>query len=143
MQRSTYEIRYMASVAHSVLSFAISASLCWSSIGRAEGRVHEWAGNQWLRAHEAGHIPEPPDIEAKISHPFRNLSVAMCAAMKAENTTDVREWLLYYRCSAPCTRVLFWSTPVTAPECNAHHAGCDDTRCTRICGGNAMADPNS
>ena len=64
---------------------------------------HKWAGNQWLRAHEEGHVPEPRDLELKKIMTSRHISVAMCAAMKAENMTDVREWLLYHRCSIVAT----------------------------------------
>lgn len=71
--------------------------LCWAFAAHGQGRVREWAGNQWLRSHEAGHISEPQDMDAKLQNSSRSLSVAICAAMKSENMTDVREWLLYYR----------------------------------------------
>eukprot|EP00892_Ulva_mutabilis_P007298 jgi/Ulvmu1/4940/UM205_0002.1 len=76
---------------HEVQSLAANSYRALSAV------QHRWAGNQWLRAHEAGHIPEPPDLEERVMNPPQNPSVAMCAAMKSENMTDVREWLLYYR----------------------------------------------
>lgn len=85
-----------------LLSLALLCSSCveagqTSATGTNGAARRKWAGNQWLRAHEKGHIPELPDLEERIKDPSRKLSVAMCAAMKAENMTDVREWLLYHR----------------------------------------------
>ena len=49
----------------------------------------------------AREVPTPPWM------PGWDNSIAICATMKSENVTDVREWLQYYRCSArPCPQFL-------------------------------------
>lgn len=40
---------------------------------------------------------EPPSDRAPW-HPRWSNSIAICAVMRGENATDVREWLGYYRC---------------------------------------------
>ena len=54
-------------------------------------------------------------------------SLALCAVMKDENITDVREWLQYYRCvqRSAAALVRFGSLHVGLlsacfPECSAH-----------------------
>lgn len=52
----------------------------------------------WKAAHVVGDLPLMPSSEhGPNSTSWRN-SVAICATMKHENSTDLREWLLYYQC---------------------------------------------
>lgn len=48
----------------------------------------------WEFAHQLGHLPELPQ---PVHSPSGPNSVALCTTMKSENSTDVREWLQYYR----------------------------------------------
>lgn len=82
-----------------VTCFWIWACLCLSGcIAGAPARKGprgKWNLNKiWNHAHELGHLPE---LEEPVSKEGQDNSVAICATMKDENTTDVREWLLYYR----------------------------------------------
>ena len=43
-------------------------------------------------------LPKLPETHSPVSEHWTN-SVAICAIMKDENITDVREWLTYYRCA--------------------------------------------
>jgi hypothetical protein len=43
-------------------------------------------------------MPKLPNHMGPWSNRWNN-SVAVCAAMRQENATDVREWLLYYKCA--------------------------------------------
>ena len=45
-------------------------------------------------------MPPLPDSHAPTSSHWSN-SVAICAVMKDENTTDIIEWLTYHQCAAP------------------------------------------
>eukprot|EP00892_Ulva_mutabilis_P000948 jgi/Ulvmu1/10854/UM007_0028.1 len=51
----------------------------------------------WRRAHVSGDLPLLDDSEHGPNSTLWSNSVAICATMKEENSTDVREWLLYYR----------------------------------------------
>jgi hypothetical protein len=42
-------------------------------------------------------------------HPLWTNSVAVCATMKEENITDVKEWLAYYKYVFSCSRVLIFN----------------------------------
>eukprot|EP00892_Ulva_mutabilis_P000850 jgi/Ulvmu1/10766/UM068_0056.1 len=48
----------------------------------------------WEETHQAGNLPE---LEEPVRAPSGDNSVALCTVMKQENSTDVREWLSYYR----------------------------------------------
>lgn len=48
----------------------------------------------WEEAHKTGNLPE---LDEPVRAPSGDNSVAMCTVMKQENSTDVREWLSYYR----------------------------------------------
>eukprot|EP00892_Ulva_mutabilis_P011428 jgi/Ulvmu1/8658/UM046_0063.1 len=48
----------------------------------------------WEQAHQLGHLTELSEPVQSASGPN---SVALCTTMKSENSTDVREWLQYYR----------------------------------------------
>lgn len=50
----------------------------------------------WLENHRHGDIPIPPPENSPYSDTWEN-SVSICACMLKENTTDVREWLMYHR----------------------------------------------
>eukprot|EP00892_Ulva_mutabilis_P000947 jgi/Ulvmu1/10853/UM007_0027.1 len=50
----------------------------------------------WDDTHAAGDLPELASSHGPNSAQWSN-SVAICATMKDENSTDVREWLLYYQ----------------------------------------------
>jgi hypothetical protein len=50
----------------------------------------------WREAHQDGDLPLLPTDRSPDSDTWNN-SVAICACMLQENTTDVREWLLYHR----------------------------------------------
>lgn len=63
---------------------------------KGKGGQRKWGLNQiWTHAHDVGHMPELSELVHK---PGLDNTVAICATMKDENATDVREWLLYYRC---------------------------------------------
>lgn len=51
----------------------------------------------WVQAHEHGDLPRLPTDRSPDSDTWDN-SVSICACMLQENTTDVREWLLYHKC---------------------------------------------
>lgn len=55
----------------------------------------------WEETHQTGNLPELDEPVRAASGPN---SVALCTVMKEENSTDVREWLSYYRCVLSCTR---------------------------------------
>ena len=81
-------------------AFWISALLCLSECvagaPAGKGPRGKWGLNKiWNHAYELGHLPE---LSEPVRKPGQESSVAICATMKDENTTDVREWLLYYRC---------------------------------------------
>lgn len=48
----------------------------------------------WAYAHQMGHLRE---LSEPVQSPAGPNSVALCTTMKSENSTDVREWLQYYR----------------------------------------------
>lgn len=52
----------------------------------------------WVQAHKHGDLPRLPMDRSPDSDTWDN-SVSICACMLQENTTDVREWLLYHRCA--------------------------------------------
>lgn len=51
----------------------------------------------YQRAHQRGDLPELPEYRSPQGKEWTN-SVAICAITKDENTTDVREWVLYHKC---------------------------------------------
>lgn len=55
---------------------------------------------KWRTTHGHGNLEELPSETHGPDGPHWNNSVAICALMKAENSTDVREWLLYYKYAA-------------------------------------------
>ena len=57
--------------------------------------------SQWLRAHKHGDLALLPPDRSPDSDTWNN-SVSICACMLQENTTDVREWLLYHRWGSAC-----------------------------------------
>eukprot|EP00892_Ulva_mutabilis_P000848 jgi/Ulvmu1/10764/UM068_0054.1 len=66
-----------------------------SAAAPGKGARGKWGLNQiWNHAHESGHLPE---LSEPVRKPGQDNSVGICATMKDENSTDVREWLLYYR----------------------------------------------
>lgn len=71
-------------------------NLSASAAAAAKGARGKWPLNKiWNHVHEVGHMQE---LLEPVHKPGQNNSVAICATMKDENATDVREWLLYYRC---------------------------------------------
>lgn len=50
----------------------------------------------WVQAHKYGDLPMLPVDRSPDSDTWDN-SVSICACMLEENTTDVREWLLYHK----------------------------------------------
>lgn len=54
---------------------------------------------KWKTTHGEGNLPELPSATHGPDSPQWNNSVAICALMKSENSTDVREWLMYYKCA--------------------------------------------
>lgn len=48
----------------------------------------------WEESHQAGNLPE---LDEPVRAASGDNSVALCTVMKDENSTDVREWLSYYR----------------------------------------------
>ena len=62
--------------------------------------------SQWLRAHKHGDLPMLSPDRSPDSDTWNN-SVSICACMLQENTTDVREWLLYHRWDPACWLLLF------------------------------------
>lgn len=52
----------------------------------------------WLENHQDGDLPMLTPDRSPYSDTWDN-SVSICACMLRENTTDVREWLLYHRCA--------------------------------------------
>eukprot|EP00892_Ulva_mutabilis_P000949 jgi/Ulvmu1/10855/UM007_0029.1 len=79
----------------SVLAFALTISFAASSIAAPQPLTTK--PDYWKAAHVSGDLPLLPSSEhAPNSSSWRN-SVAICATMKHENSTDVREWLLHYQ----------------------------------------------
>lgn len=70
----------------------------------------------WEEAHQAGNLPE---LEEPVRAPSGDNSVALCTVMKSENSTDVREWLSYYRCVVFCYDYLY-----SHRHCMAVHGRC-------------------
>ena len=60
-------------------------------------------------AHKNGDLSQLSDDRSPDSEAWDN-GIAICACMFQENTTDIREWLLYHRCGRPprlvCVTVL-------------------------------------
>lgn len=54
--------------------------------------------NWWEYAHAVGDLPALLNSTHGPNSTAWNNSVAICATMKEENATDVKEWLLYYQC---------------------------------------------
>lgn len=52
--------------------------------------------NLWMEQHLDGGLSPKPDTSGPDSPTWRN-SMAICSMIKDENSTDVREWVLYYR----------------------------------------------
>lgn len=64
---------------------------------------------KWRTTHGSGHLAELPSETHSPDSPLWNNSVAICALMKSENSTDVREWLLYYKyASLACLLHPYW-----------------------------------
>ena len=55
----------------------------------------EYLWVKWLEGLEPLPWSHGPDA------PSWDNSVALCATMKDENITDIREWLTYYQCASP------------------------------------------
>lgn len=64
----------------------------------------------YKRAHKYGDLPTLRWDASPDSETWTN-SLAICACMFGENTTDVREWILYNRCDERCT------SPPVADSC--------------------------
>jgi hypothetical protein len=60
---------------------------------RLQRQLDSWA---YRKAHKRSDVSPLPDSRSPFSTEWNN-SVAICAIMKEENTTDVREWLMYHR----------------------------------------------
>lgn len=80
----------------SYLGLWITAFLCLSARVQDSGaQAKKWGLDKiWNHAHDQGHLPE---LSEPIHKSGQDNSVAICATMMDENSTDVREWLLYYR----------------------------------------------
>lgn len=52
----------------------------------------------WYQQHQDGGLAPKPDSLGPDSAAWSN-TVAICSLIKDENSTDVREWVIYYRCA--------------------------------------------
>lgn len=87
----------------SVSSISDSASADGVGYGRTSTRdVLLWSSkmrpreNAWAYIRRGGSFPQLPDRSSPESASWKN-SIAMCTSIRSENTTDVREWVLYHR----------------------------------------------
>lgn len=71
---------------------------------RLKRQLNSWA---YRKSHRHGDVEPLPENRSPQSDEWDN-SVAICAIMKGENTTDVREWLMYHRCGSACTSKIPW-----------------------------------
>ena len=55
---------------------------------------------EWYDAVQRGPLPQLSNEKAPWNWRWRN-SIAICTSVRQENTTDLREWLLYYQCALP------------------------------------------
>ena len=74
---------------------------------------------RWEHAHADGGIPRKPESQGPDSTAWSN-TVGICSMIQDENATDVREWVLYYRCesawpviSTRCSLIRTTPTPTT------------------------------
>lgn len=82
-----------------------------------DGATSELPLTMWQIAHLQGDLPLLSSTEhGPNSTAWRN-SVAMCATMKTENSTDVREWLLHYRYAATGERHGWCCIEPRSPVC--------------------------
>lgn len=51
---------------------------------------------RWMEQHADGGLAPKPEDAGPDSPVWRN-SIAICSMIKDENSTDVREWVMYYR----------------------------------------------
>ena len=54
--------------------------------------------HMWRQAVRDGDVPKLSNRRAPWGLAWRN-SIALCSTVRQENTTDLREWLMYYRCA--------------------------------------------
>jgi hypothetical protein len=52
----------------------------------------------WRQAYREGDLPKLSNRLAPWTRTWTN-TIALCSTVRQENTTDLREWLLYYRCA--------------------------------------------
>ena len=72
---------------------------------------HRMYRSLWEYAHIAGDLPELMSSTHGPNSTNWSNSVAICATMKDENATDVREWLLYYQCVVIATVICCLAIP--------------------------------
>jgi hypothetical protein len=60
----------------------------------------------WENIHRDGDLPALPDERSPDDASWDN-GIALCACMREENTTDIREWILYHRCAS----MMIWFRP--------------------------------
>lgn len=104
------------------LSTCFSLVLLLSTF-RAPAAGQKWVEGQcngkWRTTHGEGNLPELPSDTHGPDSPHWENSVAICALMKAENSTDVREWLMYYKFAF---RMLLRAV---ASDCPFYKSNCD------------------
>jgi hypothetical protein len=74
--------------------------------GHLWSQLNSWA---YRKTHMRGDVSPLPENRSPFGSEWKN-SVAICAIMMGENTTDVREWLLYHRCGVPVHACRFSGT---------------------------------
>lgn len=64
-----------------------------SLLATGQGEINrQW----WMEQHADGGLAPKPEGVGPDSPAWRN-SIALCSMIKDENSTDVREWVMYYR----------------------------------------------
>ena len=56
---------------------------------------------RWEAQHADGGLPRKPNSQGPDSTAWSN-TIGVCSMIQDENATDVREWVLYYRCEIAC-----------------------------------------
>lgn len=67
--------------------------LLWPSSKRTGLLPHE---SVWAYTRRRGSLPLKPALSSPASASWNN-TIAMCTSVRAENTTDLREWVMYHR----------------------------------------------
>jgi hypothetical protein len=71
----------------------------WLATSVPESQIpHHHRNGWWESIHQDGDLPALRDDRSPDDPSWDN-SIAICACMFKENTTDIREWVLYHRCA--------------------------------------------